>query len=237
MNLPNIETHISALKTQLAKLGAAEGKGDSSRPAAAIALTAAAREGYIDEDDAADMFASYVNAKAKIAAHNPLVTASGYDSEQKSAKQQVSKFRQLIKLGALPNVDGPELLDRTAKLAKDLTATGTKCHPMFDAMLNVARKQIETPNDTLTDEQITAVVAKAEPRTKSELDKLIDVYKRTVNLADTIASPSLDAAVAAMADAITEAGGEVPPTSKEDKELAAFMLQAKKLGLKLAPAE
>lgn len=235
--MSNIDTHVTALKATLAKLGAAEGKGDSSRPAAAIALVDAAREGYIDEDDAPEMFASYVNAKAKMAAHNPLVTATGYDSEQKSAKQQVSKFRQFIKLGALPNVDAPDLLDRAAKLVKGLVASGTKCHPMFDAMLNVAREQIKTPNDTLTDEQITAVVSKAEPRTKDELEKLVDLYKRAVTLAGNMPSPSLDAAVSAMADAIVEAGGEVPPTTKEDKELAAFMLQAKKLGLAVTIAQ
>jgi len=226
----NIETHLEALRGKLKSLGAADGKGSASRPEAGLRLVDAAYDGTIDENDAAEMFASYAAGVAAAAKSNPLVTSVG-DADQKSAKQQISKFRQFIKVGALPSVDARDVMRRAVQASKDLEASGTKTYSRFDAMLNVAREQIKQPDEPLTDDQITACVVKPESGDKSEIDKLIAAYKAAHRLAEAIPMPSTLAAADCYRDAIVEAGGEVPPMTKEEKAEAEAMTFLRKRGM------
>lgn len=226
----NLDTVLDVLRKQLKTLGAADGKGSASRPEAGLRLVSAAYDGTIMESDAEEMFASYAAGVSSAAKANPLVTCAG-DADQKSAKQQVSKFRQFIKVGMLPSIDAREVMGRAVQISKDLEASGTKTHSRFDAMLNVAREQIKQPDTPLTDDQITSIVAKPETAEKSEIDKLIAAYKAAHKLAETIPLPQTLAAVDAYRDAITEMGGDVPPMTKEEKAEADAMSFLRKRGM------
>lgn len=226
----NIDTHLSALRSKLKSLGAADGKGSASRPEAALRLVNAAYDGLIDEDEAGPLFAEYAAGIAAAAKNNPLVTSQG-DAEQKSAKQQISKFRQFIKVGMLPAVDSRDVMQRAVQTSKDLEASGTKTYSRFDGMLNVAREQIKQPDEALTDEQINSCIVKPEAGEKTEMDKLIAAYKAAHKLAETIPMPQTEAAVSSYRDAITEAGGEVPPMTKEEKKEAEAMSFLKSRGM------
>jgi hypothetical protein len=226
----NIETHLSALRSKLKSLGAMEGKGSASRPEAGLRLVDAAYDGFIDEDDAAALYAEYVAGTAASAKNNPLVTCQG-DTEQKSAKQQISKFRQFIKVGMLPEVDARDVMRRAVQISKDLEAAGTKTYSRFDAMLNVAREQVKQVDTPLTDEQINACVVKPDSKEKDEVEKLIAAFKAAYKLAETIPMPQTEAARDMYRDAIVEAGGEVPPMTKDEKKAAEAMAFLKSRGM------
>lgn len=223
------------LASKLRSLGASEGKGSASRPEAAMRLVDAAFDGLIDERDAPGMFAEYTSGVANAASKNPLVTSQGNDAEQASAKQQISKFRQFIKCGMLPAIDTRDTMARAARICKDLDATDAKTYSRFDALLNVARAQVAEPETLLSDEQITAAVMKPEPAEKDAIAKLIAAYKAASKLAETIPMPQTQAAADDYREAILEAGGEVPPITKEEKEQAAFMKKAAMMGFVQGP--
>lgn len=237
----NIETHLSALRSKLKSLGAMEGKGSASRPEAALRLVEASYDGFIDENDAGALFAEYAAGTAAAAKNNPLVTSTGNgDAAQKSAKQQISKFRQFIKVGALPEVDARDVMRRAVQISKDLEATGVKTYSRFDGMLNVAREQIKQPDELLTDEQINDLIVKPDTKEKSELDKIIAAYKAAHKLAETIPMPQTEAARDMYRDAIVEAGGEVPPLTAEEKkeaEAMAFLKSRGMIGVRAIAAE
>jgi hypothetical protein len=231
----NSEAPMKALRAELRKYGQAEALGSASRPTAAVRLVDAAFDGLIGEGDAESVYGEYQAGMVSVGKRNALTANAS------SEKVQVSKFRQFIKVGMLPGVDARDVMARAGKVIEDLKKAEVKMYAPFDALLNVARKQMETPEIALTDEQIQALVSKPEPKDKELLDKLIAAYKSTYKVNEEAKMPSTAAAVQALADAISEAGGDVPPMTKAEKEHAAFMAQAAKYGFTAAtpttPAE
>jgi len=231
MTLTNTETMLKDLAGKLRALGAAEGKGSASRPEAALLLADQARAGLIAETYAETGFMEYAKGTAEAAKKNVMVTYSG-NEDQKSAKQQISKFRQFIKAGALTDVDGPVVLRRAVALVNEVAKGGVDTKSVFDAMLDTARAQIKTPDTTLTDDEIRAIVMKPGKVNKSEIEKLIAVYKTTRKIFDGMPDNAhLEAACDDLKGAIVEAGGEVPPLNDEEKEEAAALAFLAKRGM------
>jgi hypothetical protein len=237
MTSSNIQPAYDAVLKELEKLGATEGEGSMSRSKAAIRLAEAAREGVVDEDDAKEAYAVYQSGSAKVGMNKsgPKPDASLVDN---STKVQVSKFRQIIKMGALPVLNDPfdsaaVMLKRATDIANTLRGNedGPKVKSPFDAMLDVARAQLETPEVKLIDEQITACVCKPETKDKGELEKLAAAYKSLYKIAADYPRPETDLAVADLKAAIVEAGGEVPAMTKEEKEAAQAMAFLAKRGM------
>ncbi len=227
----NSEGRLDKIKAQMGLLGKAEAVGAGSRRDAGIALTAAAYEGTIDEGDAETLYDEYVTSMGKVAAKKHL---AGAGDNVKSRTAQISKFRAFIKLGAMPDpVDGREVLARAVTIAEQVASTGTKVLSPFEALRTVCVAQVAKPTAPLTDEELSAAVSKPEAGEKDEMAKLVAAYKAAHKLAETIQLPGTQAAVQAYADAIVEMGGEVPAMTKEEKEMAAFLAQAAKFGVKI----
>jgi hypothetical protein len=210
------------LKKRLKSLGGMEGKGSACRPQAGRQLAIAAQSGLIDEDYAAEAYAEYAAGIASAASRNPLVHNPG------SEKAQVAKFRAFIKAGALPGVDAVDVLNRAEALHAAHVAAGTKVESPFQALYNVCVEQVRQPDEELSDEQINARIMKAEPKDKDDMARLVAAYKAAYKLAETVPMPGTEAAVAAYRDAITEAGGDIPAMTKEEKkeaEALAFLRQ------------
>ena len=219
---------MADLKKDIRKFGSSEALGSAMRPIAAKTLVEAAYDGLAKEGDAEELYAEYQAGMTAVGRKNPLTVGDA------SEKVQISKFRQFIKVGMLPGVDARELMRRTSDAINAHKTAGAKINIPFDCLLNAARKQIASPDTDLTDAEIDACVLKAEAAKKEEIDKLIDLYKKSVKLEETLKAPSLHSATLALKDAITEAGGEVPPMTKEEKEKAAFLAQAAKFGMSFA---
>jgi hypothetical protein len=105
-----------------------------------------------------------------------------------------------------------------------------RTYSAYDGMLIVARKQLEDPNNALTEEQIAALVTKGDPAEKDTLEKLCTAYKSLLKLDKDLSLPGTAAAVQDIADQIQDLGGELPPVTKKEKEEAAFMEKAKARG-------
>lgn len=218
------ETTLNDLKKDMRKYGSAEALGSASRPIAARRIVDAAYDGLLKEGDAEMIYGEYQAGLVAVGKKNPLTGIS--DSE----KVQVSKFRQFIKVGMLPGVDARDLMQRTSNYINDAKLAGAKIFAPFDALLNAAREQMKTPDVELTDDQIAACVNRPEKASKENIDKLIDLYKKTVKMNEAMPMPSIQAAVLDLKDAITEAGGVVPPMTKDEKEAAEFAAKAAKFG-------
>jgi hypothetical protein len=214
---------LDALKRKMQAHGALEAKGNASRVDAAKDAMIASFNGDIDEDDAAELYAAYAAGAAKAAGKNPNAVLHA------SEKQQVSKLRQFIKLGALPNpVDGRDVIARAEARIAAHRSNEADLKPPYDALLDVARQQVKAPDAPLTDEEIDLAVLRPEKAEKSDVDKLVAAYKAAHKLAEKIPMPATQAAADAYADAIREIGGDVPPMTKEEKaeaEAMAFLAQ------------
>lgn len=223
----NIAPMLNDLNSQLRELGRDSVASALAKPRMALAITRAAADGIIGEDDAAATYEQYLQGRQYAISRNAM--AQG-DEDKGSVKANVSKNMQLIKLGLLPKVDGPALLDRVTDLRTSMVGGDVKLKPTFDCFVDAARAQLAQPNEELTDEQIEGIVRKPEPKNKDIIDKLIEDYKRLNKRHDELPSPGVEAAIRGIADAIKECGGELPPLTKEEKKAADAIAYLKSVG-------
>jgi hypothetical protein len=226
----NIADVMKEFRKALRDLGKSEGEGAAARPAAGMRLIIAAKEGLIDERDAEAMYAEYCAGIASAGKRNPLVV-----TDNGSEKAQISKFRAFIKAGGLLSVDMEEVAGRANALMQEHRSAGTKVESPFQGLYNVCIEQVRNPDDALTDDQILARILKKQAGDKGEIEKLIAAYKTLHKINADFPREETASAVENLAAAISEAGGEVPPMTKEEKELAAFMVKARAMGLTHAP--
>lgn len=228
----NSAVMLADLDKQMAKLGAES--VNVARPKLAIALVQAAADGTIDEDDVEARYDAYLAGRER--AQSKSLLAAGVD-DGNGKKANVSKCTQLVRMAMLPNIDGPTLIDRTATLRGNMLGGDEKIEAPFDAFVKVARAQIAKPDAMLTEDEIAVCIRKTPAKDKDEIAKLIEDYKRMHKRAAEMPNlPSLAEAVTCIGDAIVELGGEIPPMTKEEKEMAAFMSKAKSMGFSFAGA-
>jgi hypothetical protein len=239
-NLVN-DTRLADLNKQLAALG--KESVNTAKPKLALVAARAAQERVITEDDAKATFDQYLAAQAKAAAANSLA-AGGGDSNPDSYKSNLSKHRQCIRVGALPNVDGVDVLNRAIEIRARLVEAGQKVKATYQAIVDAASKQCKQPDNALSDDDLTDIVRKVEKDEADDslLNDLIGTYKtlaKRLDRAHTDAPnvvPSVEAALNSIGDAIKALDGELPAVTKEEKQAEAFALKAKKLGFALSPA-
>jgi hypothetical protein len=230
--MTNHEIAIANLDKEMAKLGAES--VNIARPKLAVTLVRAAAAGDIDEDDVEARYDAYLAGRTKAQSRTAL--ASGVE-DGNGKKANVSKCRQLVRMGMLPAVDGPALIDTTVTVRGNLLENEEAVKAPFDAFVDVARAQIAQPDAQLTEEQIAAAIRKPEKASKTELQKLIDLYKNAAKMAELLpGNEAMKDAVGDLASAIVEEGGEVPPLTKEEKEAHAAMAYLARRGLVIVPA-
>jgi hypothetical protein len=215
------------------EFGKAEGKGTNAKISlAARACEAAHKLVDVTPDDAKDIVAAYSEAAARNRGqeYKPLTSAAKFTSE----------IRQFLNVGKLPMVDGPRLVDRTMIAIKEMAKTKDALKgSAYDNLVRVMRAQVASPEEELSDDEITDVLTPEEGG-KSEVERLCDVFKASVKSRDKFVEggltppEALDLAIDNLRDAIVEAGGEVPPLTGEGKKRAAFLKRAAAMGLKLA---
>lgn len=232
--MTNRETVLASLDAEMAKLG-----GQSvniARPKLALTLVSAAARGDIDESDVEARYDAYLAGRTKAQAKSDL--AKGVD-DGNGKKANVSKCRQLVRCAMLPEIDAVDLMDRAVTVRGNLIGGDDPVKAPFDAFVDVARAQIANPDAPLTDEQIEQAVRKPEKSEKSELEKLIGLYKSAKSLDDKLpGNVAFDRALDALAEAITEEGGQVPAVTKAEKEAAkeeaAALAYIARMGYRLA---
>lgn len=233
------DTRLADLNKQLTALG--KESVNTAKPKLALTVARAAQDRVIVEDDAKATFDQYLAAQAKAAAASSLA-AGGGDTNPDSYKSNLSKHRQCIRVGALPNVDGVDTLNRAIEVRASLVKAGQKTKATYQAIVDAAVKQCKQPEVPLTNEELADIVRKAdkEETEDSILNDLIGTYKtigKRLDRAQTDAPhvvPKIEAALAAIGEAITALDGEVPAATKAQQEAAAFLAKAKELGFVVA---
>lgn len=208
------------LERELGKFGQAFGKGQNSRPSAAImCVDAASRCSDVGPDDADNLYTKFSQAAAKSQGLEYAASASH--------KVQVSKMKRFLMLGTLTAIDGVDFMNRVTDKIEELSrrAESPLRGSAYDNMVKMARVQLETPKVALTDEQIEEALS-AGPAEKTELDKVIDLYKKSYRLGEVLADagidhPDIDDATALYGAQIQAMGGDLPAMTKEDKTIAA----------------
>ena len=207
------------LERELGKFGAAFGQGQNSRPSAALmCVDAASRCSDVGPDDAADLYTKFAQAAAKKQGLEYTVSSS--------YKVQVSKLKRFLMLGTLTAIDGVEFMNRVTDKIEELSrrAENPLRGSAYDNMVKLASVQLESPKVALTDEQIEEALS-AGPAEKTELDKVIDLYKKSYRLGEVLGEagidhPDIDDATALYGAQIQAMGGELPAMTKEDQTIA-----------------
>jgi hypothetical protein len=138
-------------------------------------------------------------------------------------------MRQFLKLGQLRDVDGPQVFNRAYDVIGSLS--GRAENPMklsaYDALVKIAREQIARPDEVLSTAEIENILS-AGPTEKSEVEKVIDGYKRLYSLRTNLLKDNskldvahINDALLSMGEQIESMGERVPPMTKDDKTLAA----------------
>jgi len=211
--ISNSSLTIDFFKDKLREYGAAYAKGANSRPAAAHqAVRAAAQIDGVGPDKAEEFWEEFQRAAARV---------KGIEYKREDThKVQVSKFKAFLRLGALPAVDGVKVFDTAVKVIKELSQQ--EDNPLkgtaYDNLLVVARKQCDSPQHELDEDEIRRVVTPEGKDPKTPIEKLIDAYKKVAKLHDDIPSKALEDAIYCLEQAIVEGDGEVPDLKKKSKK-------------------
>lgn len=228
VTLVNDTRFEDALK-KAAKLGAESVKGEASKPNHALELVRNIVDDVFDTQEKIDAhFEAYMAARTKAKASNPLLQGNP-DSD----KAQRSKQKQIAEMAKLPAIDAVELLNEVNDRRAMLIDGEAKVKPAYDSYVDVARAQLKQPLEQLTGEALDAIIKKPEKKDTDTLAKLAEEYRRVYRINERMAEEMLDcthieAAVSAIADAITALDGEVPAMTKADKkdeEMIGFLMK------------
>lgn len=170
------DTRFADLTKRVTQLGKDSADGKDALPRLAMSVVTAAADGVLDMepkhpskgdptvklDDAAVIYAAYKTGEGK---------KQYSDYSANGDKANISKLRQIVKLGA-SKFDGPATLVRAIELRDVVAAEGGKVLAVYPAMLQVAREQdkLDTP---ITDDEIKEAVTKK----ASEAPELVDYVK------------------------------------------------------------
>jgi predicted house-cleaning noncanonical NTP pyrophosphatase (MazG superfamily) len=221
-NTDNQEPEGISRRSVLAKataLGRAEGTGSNSRPGLYLLTVEGAKHRVISREDVAAMVQNFSKGHAE-------KQGLGW-TKMASEAQQVSKLNTAIYLGELTHVDGLDVAQRASRaLINARSAADAKAADFlspFDALVNVARAQVNVSPDTpLSDEQIAMLIRKPDqqdvPIEADRLDKIATLIDKLAGDEKEPVSPEtmeiLEDALGKMMARVKELGG----TSKDKRE-------------------
>jgi hypothetical protein len=206
----NVDGLKQDLFTRAGNLGTAEGQGANSRPELAIEVAAAAAQGWLQpnysNDKSTDVHKVWeAFGDARTAAKHDGGKDRG-DTNTNSFKAQVSKLNAVAKCGALAlksvPVDGLDTLMRTREILKGGLDTKMSA---YDALVLIARKQVEQGEQQLTDAEIKEFVGTAAPKEETDAERELRILTTNLKALEKLRdgtddfaqrpSPELDSAI------------------------------------------
>jgi hypothetical protein len=185
----NVKKIFKAFMSRVDKYGKAAGQGDASLPALALEAVRMAADRVIGmekdsngEDDAVKVYSAFQQAKAK---------ARGQVYEKESSfKQQVSKFRRIVELGAFMFDEGVDVIERAAEMHRNAGATEAlradmRSGSLYAFLVDVAREQNreEYKGLPISDEVMEAILFPAKAERKDDIERVKAVIKSLEKLA------------------------------------------------------
>lgn len=230
--LSNSDTQIDALNKQLVSLGADSVKSALAKPQMALAVIRAASDGLIDQDDAKHVYAKYAEGRNKAAGKNSIT--HGLEDNEKSIAANTSKVKKQIAAAMLPGVDFVQVANDIITVRDTLIDGGAMVKDVYQAIYDAAVVQCRQPEVQLDADALRGIIEKEGRADKSDLDKVIDEYKRVYRLyhgtEDSPGIGALERSLEALTEAVAEMGGELPPMTKEEKKAADALAYLKSQG-------
>lgn len=187
----NVKKIFKAFMGRVDKYGKAAGQGDASLPALALEAVRMAADRVIGiekaaagaDDDAAMVYTAFQEAKAK-------ARGTIYEKES-SFKAQVSKFRQIVTLGATLYDVGVETMERAAAMhtaagKNDALKADMRSGTLYAFLVDVAREQNkeEHRGEALSDKQLEAILFPAQSEKKTDIERVKAAIKSLEKLRD-----------------------------------------------------
>jgi hypothetical protein len=176
-NHPTLEDLIHDAR----EYGRDKASGDDSLAKLAHKIVRAAAQGVVDlqkdkheegVDDAKLIYTEFAGAKSKKSVH---------EHTDLGVKANVSKLRQIIKLGVMTTCDPVDVLDRAMTLHSAMVKTDEKVKPAYASYVDVAREQI-AHDSPLDDETIKGAMRKKESQEATIESILSGVVKKLEKL-------------------------------------------------------
>ena len=218
------DTRLDDLRKFMRDMGAQDAAGKEALPQTALRLVRDAADGVIEPDQAAMLYEDYLKGSSRKEVHEH--TTNGKVGN-------TSKMKQIISLGCLPHVDGIGVLDMVVDVRADLKSKERKVKGAYKAMVDAARAQLANPETQLT-RDVIETICDGGTKDKSLIDKLVDDYKRLSKRAEEIPTDNMARVLDGLREEIVEQGGEVPPTTKQDKKIKAAMQLLAAQGIQVA---
>lgn len=195
------DTRLQDFLGRVVEYGKQEGKGSNAKPAYAVDVIKMSHEGVIGPDHAENVWKAYSEACTKTKGHERARV-----STNKTDKVRISETRKLAAFGGIawPKeiVETPvDVMNRAIPIINgyaDLKGS------TYNAMVTVARAQLEARNVPLTDEEIKDAITPDDPEVQDEKGLLAALVKRMKKIqegdpkdltAKTYPSPELAAAI------------------------------------------
>lgn len=190
------DKRFSDMMKVVKKFGEESSLGKDSLPKLAQYVVKNASEGVIDtetknakgEDAATIIYEAYVRAESNKAIH-----------EHTGTRANVSKLRQLIKVGNMTGIDAIQLMQDAFDAREAMQADDNKVKPAYPFYVEVARAQLEAPNTQLTKRALENMACKEAPKEKTIEGEL----KRALKILEDLVTG--EGKVAQDKDEITEA--------------------------------
>ena len=236
--MSNIAPHIEALGRELSKLGADSVKSSLAKPRMALTVIRAAcglddpdGKTFLKAEHAEDIYGKYKAARsAEIAKHG---MAAGLEDNAKSDAANVSKVRSQINFG-LSNPKAYDITEKVIELRKIMAQGGEAVKDTYQAITDIAVQHNKNAGKTFDDDELRAIIAKPGKKDKTDIDRMIEEYKRLHKLAHgTEEQPGIDCMMPVFEsiDALFEdLGIDRPAMTKEDKKAEKALAYLKSTG-------
>jgi hypothetical protein len=221
----NIQPALDALNSTLRELGADSVKSTLAKPRMALTVIQAAigpddgTPGLINDKDAEAIYQQYKGARTDAIRKNSM--SAGMEDSSKSDAANTSKVRAHIKWGN-SNTNAYEIAEHVIDLRKRMADGGEQVKDTYQALYDIAVKHNESPGKIFSDEELVTLIGKPGKKDKSELDKMVEEYKRLYRLAvGTEEAPGITAMVPvfdAICDVFDSAGIARPAMTSEEKK-------------------
>lgn len=224
------DKRFSDMMKNVRKFGEEASLGRDSLPKLAQYVVKNAAEGVIDtetknakgEDAATIIYDAYVKAESNKAIHEH--SAGG-------KKANVSKLRQLIKVGNMTGIDAIELMQDAFDAREAMQQDDNKVKAAYPFYVEVARAQLDAPNAQLERRVLERLACKGDPKEKTIEGEL----KRALKILEDLVSG--EGKVDQDTDELTEAAFHAVKDRlfkiENGRQVAKLMVEAAKLGVKL----
>jgi hypothetical protein len=166
----------AAMYAEIDTLAEQEGRGGNARPQLAVMCVKWAKAGMADTGDAEPIYKHYIDKVDEVTAVFGGIRKKG--TEEVGLKQNVSKIRQFLKLGAIERFNTVELIEEAQEVIKQERAKGTISTSPFDSLLNIAREQNKKDMPRLEREDMIRVNKPKDRPDVQEVDSLAQIIRR-----------------------------------------------------------